>query len=128
MEIKNRPSFARTIKYRGTTLLSYRPLGRDLNRLKSLGDITVAPVVPTVSSAHRSQNELHWGITVALHRPAILWSFSPNYSFCSNAFNKYLIEIVSQFITISFSCQRPFFKTAKMKSPSNKYKTEVQKS
>jgi len=55
MEIKNRPSFARTIKYRGTTLLSYRPLGRDLNRLKSLGDITVAPVVPTVSSAHRSQ-------------------------------------------------------------------------
>jgi len=43
-----------------------------LQRLKSLSDITVAPVAPTVISAHRSQNELHWDIASASHQPAVL--------------------------------------------------------
>ena len=41
--------------------------------LKSLSDVTVAPVVPTAISAHRSQNELHRGMADALHRPAPLF-------------------------------------------------------
>ena len=41
-------------------------------RLKSLSDVTVAPVAPTVVSAHRSQNELHWDMADASHRPASL--------------------------------------------------------
>ena len=32
---------------RVTTLLSYEPYGSNLNRLKSLSDVTVAPVVST---------------------------------------------------------------------------------
>ena len=34
-------------KIRDTTLLSYRPRNRNLDRLKSLSDVTVAPVVST---------------------------------------------------------------------------------
>lgn len=53
----------------------------------SLSDITVTPVVPTECSTHCLQNELQADITIALHHPATLWSFSPPYSFCSNAFS-----------------------------------------
>ena len=56
------------------------------HRLKSLRDVTVAPVAPTDLSAHRSQNELQQDITGALHQPALLLGFSPAYSFCSNTF------------------------------------------
>ena len=72
MEIENAPEYTGAMNHRGTTLLSYRPRSRNLNRLKSPGDVTVAPVVPTATSAHRSQNELHGDIADASHRPALL--------------------------------------------------------
>ena len=72
MKNENAPEYTGAINHRGTTLLSYRPCGRNLDRLKSPGDVTVAPVVPTATSAHRSQNELHWGIADASHHPAFL--------------------------------------------------------
>ena len=45
---KNRPCMKQGRKIRGTTLLLHRSSGRRLIRLKSLSDVTVAPVVPTI--------------------------------------------------------------------------------
>jgi len=60
---------------------------------------------PTASvSAHRSQNELHRDITHASHRPAFLCSFSPAYSFCSNAFQIICILPESQPFSFPIAC------------------------
>ena len=70
----------RGVKIRGTTLL-YTSLTANASStsqqtcLKSLSDITVAPVVPTDRSAHCSQNELHTGWNDCLAPPGNSLSF-----------------------------------------------------
>ena len=58
-ENKKRPRLNRDVTLRGTTLLWFCLAAKPFLGLKSLSDVTVAPVVPTVSSTHCSQNELH---------------------------------------------------------------------
>ena len=61
-DTKTDPSRANERVASDCTLPPCRPAGRRLYGFKSPGDVTVAPVVPTAGSTHRSQNELHGNI------------------------------------------------------------------
>ena len=61
-DTKTDPSRANERVASDCTLPPCRHAGRRLYGLKSPGDVTVAPVVPTAGSTHRSQNELHGNI------------------------------------------------------------------